>query len=163
MTSWPESAVHMGIHPSIFLFPLSSLDSLRPHRHAILPIRLIAQVRRGGRAHAGADRGARLAVVADRVDPVLQVQELAVRRRVEIAASGSLAKYLLLRLVLRERPSGINSKRRTSYGCFAATFAASAVKSAPRNAPSSKSGNICGVQPKHGMPSATSFFARFSS
>src|SRR5262249_18681751 len=75
----------------------------RPRRHSLPPIRVIAQMRRRGRAPSRRDRGARLPLVADGVDPVLQVQQLAIRLRVEIATARQLGvENLLLRLHLRE-------------------------------------------------------------
>src|SRR3954466_3643306 len=52
---------------------LTSSASLRPLRHPVVAKSPVAEVGRSGGADAGADRGARLAVVADRVHPVLQV------------------------------------------------------------------------------------------
>src|SRR5690242_11525059 len=59
----------------------------RPDGDAVLAVRAVAQVGRGGGADAGGDRGARLPLVADRLDPVGQVQQLALGLLVEVAAA----------------------------------------------------------------------------
>src|SRR5262249_22321824 len=98
-------------------------QSLAPRRHAFAPERLVAQVGGGRGTYPRADRGARLAVVADGVDPVLQVQQLAVGLRIEIAAARQLrVENLFFRLELRE--AGLRGQLKAAavdvHGAFAA-------------------------------------------